>query len=199
MIEVWSIQNIAAWRVLQRTGVLRTDPAQIDSNFQVAYQWLVTQMHQRIGVAPTGCHFPVWFWYQWRDHRKRKPDLRSRGYLPAGQEGVRLTLALDERTVLLSDFDLWHYVLNGWYLPDSLADSDAFSVEQAAVALDDTQSTALGKANLQSRIEKSWQRIFDLDWFAPDITSPRENKVIQGVVWEIQLAQVRQVDLFKAR
>ena len=41
------------------------------------------------------------------------------GHLPKGERGVRLELQVADDRVLLSDFDLWHYVLNYWYLPET--------------------------------------------------------------------------------
>lgn len=198
-MQVWSIQPLAAWQSLQATGVLRTDPALIDPDFLRAYQWLVVQMQSRIGAPPSGCHFPVWCWYQWQDVEKRKPDLRAGGHLSKGQHGVLLTLTIPENAVLLSDFDLWHYVLNYWYLPQSSAESDAFADELAAAGLDPHCTRPLLDPTYHRRIEASWQRIFDLNWSAPEIASPKAEKQIQGVTWEITLVQVKKVQAFVAR
>lgn len=197
-MQAWSIQSLAAWQVLQTTGVLRTDPVLLDPAFLPAYQWLVAQMKTRIGPPPPGCHFPVWFWYQWQDAEKRKPDLRTSGHLPKGEQGVRLTLTIQADAALLSDFDLWHYVLNYWYLPSSVAEGDAFAAELAAVGLDSYRTKPL-PAPYHERLVASWQRIFDLDWAAPALADPKAEKQLQGVVWEITLAQVQEVQAFVAR
>jgi hypothetical protein len=39
---------------------------------------------------------------------------------------VRLELEYPDERALLSDFSLWHHVLNYWYLPSSEADGDRF-------------------------------------------------------------------------
>jgi hypothetical protein len=35
------------------------------------------------------------------------------------ETGVRLELEIPDGTALLSDFSLWHYPLNYWYLPST--------------------------------------------------------------------------------
>lgn len=92
---------------------------------------------------------------------------------------------------------LWHYVLNYWYLPQSVADGDAFAAELAAAGLDVYRTKPLPEF-YHARIVASWQRIFDLDWSVPAIASPKAEKQIQGVVWEITLVQVRKVQAFVA-
>lgn len=198
-MQVWTIQPLAVWQMLQTTGVLRTEPALIDPAFLPAYQWLVVQMQSRIGPPPPGCHFPLWLWYQWQDAEKRRPDLRAGGHLSKGQHGVLLTLTIPENAVLLSDFDLWHYVLNYWYLPQSVAEGDAFTAELTAAGLDFYRTKPLPDPAYHRRIEASWQRIFDLDWSAPEIASSQAEKQIQGVTWEITLAQVKKVQAFVAQ
>ncbi len=46
--------------------------------------------------------------------------------IAAWNELERLKLECPADRVLLSDYSLWHYVLNYWYLPSSEADGDAF-------------------------------------------------------------------------
>lgn len=36
---------------------------------------------------------------------------------------------IEQDSVLLSDFELWHFVLNYWYLPSSLQDIGRFEEE----------------------------------------------------------------------
>lgn len=65
--------------------------------------------------------------------------------------------------------------------------------------LDPYQTKPLPDPSYHERIVNSWQRIFALNWAAPEIASPKAKKQIQGVVWEITLAQVRKVQPFVAR
>ena len=46
---------------------------------------------------------------------------------------------------------------------------------------------------------QSWQKIFDLDWYARGIADKREDKLMQVVFWELKLEQVKKVKEFIAR
>lgn len=74
-------------------------------------------MKKRIGMPPNDVIYPVWAWYQWEGVRKR-PDMRTHRY--GGKKGtpvVLLTIDVPNNMVLLSNFDMWHVVLNNGYLP----------------------------------------------------------------------------------
>ncbi len=139
-------------------------------------------MCSRLGPPESPGQWPIWLWCQWRGSARRRPDLRASGHLPAGSAGVRIELELDAARVLRSDFDLWHYVLNGWYLPGSLADERAYDERPD-----------------RRRIAPSWSRIFDLEWYHRQYTAARGYKSIQGVVWELRPDDVRGATLFTAR
>jgi len=51
---------------------------------------------------------PIWAW-------GKPPDLRSKGYLPAGEKGVRLGIEVPPASALASNFEAWHCVLNNYY------------------------------------------------------------------------------------
>lgn len=127
------------------------------------------------------------------------PDLRASGHLPSGTAGVRLELEVDPDEVLLSDFDLWHYVLNYWYLPTSASDGNRFQRELAAVGLSFYRSRPLPDAKYHDEIVSSWDRIFALDWSQRGLASPRKRKAIQACMWEIRPEMVRRRREFTAR
>ena len=52
--------------------------------------------------------YPVWIWI-------KKPDMRHSGHFEGGTKCVRLTLEIDPKNVLGSDFDDWHCVLNNTF------------------------------------------------------------------------------------
>jgi len=189
-LRAWTLQTCPAWEQFQATGVLRAEPRFIDPDFLPAYDWMNEQLTRWVGPPPVGVTYPIWLWRQWEGHSK-PPDLRRNGQLPRGQCGVRLECELSSKNVLLSDFDLWHFVLNNWYLPNDEADADAF---EAAYSQVDSE------ACVRKKVE-SWQRIFDLDWVDPTgfVTLPNVEKSIQGVVWQIKLEEVKVVRIFTAR
>lgn len=72
-------------------------------------------MAKRISSPPFGVNYPIWAWHLWEGSSNR-PDMRKSSYAPRGTPIVRIKLDIPENEILLSDFDLWHYVLNHWYL-----------------------------------------------------------------------------------
>ena len=59
------------------------------------------------------------------------------------------------------------------------------------------QSPVLSK--LREKIEKSWERIFDLDWEDEYAAHPKDKKSIQAVMWSINWDEVVGVREFVAR
>ncbi len=198
---LWTIQSVAAWSRLQREGVLRADGRRVHGRYRQAYEWLAQQMAERLGCRPSENTLPLWAWFQWKEATCRRPDLRSCGYLPPGDRGVRIEFEISSRLVLLSDFDLWHYALNHWYLPESQQDDEDFESELSRRGLSFYQDKPLRDAASHRRITESWSRIFDLDWTDRDqsIARPRAKKSIQASFWELRAEQVRLVQLFTAR
>ncbi|HEY0606752.1 MAG TPA: DUF3841 domain-containing protein [Herpetosiphonaceae bacterium] len=196
-MKLWTIQTRDAWQKLQQQGCLRAELRYIDPNHLMSYQWMIDQARQRIGPAPAGCQSLIWAWYQWQNQSRRKPDLRFSAHLPKGTAGVRLELEVDDAQVLLSDFELWHHVLNYWYLPASKADDEAFAAELEQLGLPETKRK-LNPA-YDERIRRSWRRIFDLDWSDEYIARSRAQKSIQAVFWELHIEQVQHVQHFVAK
>lgn len=130
-----------------------------------------------------------------------KPDLRSSGHLLKGERGVRIEFRVSDRLILLSDFDLWHYVLNYWYLPESEKDAEDFEAELSRRGLSYYSTKPLRNAAFHKKITESWARIFDLDWAdrKQSIAHPRAKKSIQASCWELRRNQVRDVRFFRAR
>lgn len=192
-MKVWTIQTYPAWAHFQNTGVLRADAAFIEPTFLEAYRWLVKQMMRCLGPAPLAVAFPIWVWYQWGNAHKRRPDLRHAAHLPRGECGVLLECECPIDSVLLSDFVLWHYVLNNWYLPTDEADEQAFDGHYS--------SPSVPAEERQQQKTDSWQRIFDLEWSDPkeEYAVRRDKKSIQGTLWELPLSQVQSAKLFVAR
>ncbi len=196
---LWTIQTAAAWHTWQQQQTLRAPPQYVEPAFRPAYAWMVTQMVKRIGPKPKAVRYPLWAWYQWRNDRKRRPDLRSSAHLPAGQRGVRIEFEHPDTAALLSDFDLWHYVLNYWYLPESMADGEAFEQELSERGFSFYLNKPLPDAAYHRRVAQSWERIFDVSWAAEDIADPYPMKSLQASLWQVELDQVREVTFFTAR
>lgn len=187
---------------MQESGCLRADVSYVEETFLPAYAWMAEQMAARVGPKPPPVEYPVWCWHQWNDEQQKKPDLRFGSHLSRGERGVRIEFEIEPELVLLSDFELWHHVLNYWYLPSSERDSDDFEAELAANGLSLYAAKPLPNLTYHQRITASWQRIFELDWIDEEgyITSrSRGNKAIQGTFWELPMENVKRVKEFTAR
>jgi hypothetical protein len=202
--RIWSILTEQAWDHLQRRGRLRAARRHVIKEFLRPYIWMAEQMERRLSVPrPSKDAMTIWAWYQW-EGKRCKPDLRSAGYLTKGEQGVRVELQVDDRRVLLSDFDLWHYVLNYSYLPESEEAGEAFEKKLAKAGFSfckcDHQHP-LPHAQYRREIEESWERIFDIGWAdrRHRIADPPKKKSIQATLWEILLADVANAKEFTAR
>ena len=196
---LWTVQDWTVWDKLQHYGVLRGAANFVNPSFLAAYTWLSDEMRHRLSPPPTEDSLPVWAWYQWGDQKKRKPDLRFQGHLRPGAKGVRIEFRIDDEKVLLSDFELWHYVLNYWYLPNSLEEGEQFDALVEARNLSYYTMKPLPDDELHRQIQKSWRKIFDIDWEAEEVASPRAQKSIQATFWELRLEQVIRIQEFTAR
>ena len=183
---LWTIQDEAAFEVFQRTGVLRADSKHLifGGEYRHAYDWMASQMCRRIGVAPDGAQYPVWAWYQWEGHRKRR-DLRQSGYAQRGTPMVQITFEADTTDFLLSDFDAWHSVLSNCYLADSEQDWDDFYANGGESKTDD--------------VIASWNKVFDLNRYTPGWDPEPDCQTIQATLWEIRMSQVKKVEHFTAK
>lgn len=182
LVRVWSVQTREALDALAAGRVWRADPRRVGAAWQPAYRWMARQLATRVGPPESGAQLPVWVWCQWRGASRRRPDLRSRAHLPPGTAGVRLELMIEPARLLCSDFELWHYVLNGWHLPASRAEERAYDARPDP-----------------RRREESWQRVFDLDWQHPRYAVAHAAKSIQGVVWELRPQDLHDAKAFVAR
>ena len=172
---LWTIQHKAAYDILLETGRLIANEKHLlfEGQFRPSYDWLVGQMKKRIGMSPDDVKYPVWAWYQWEGVRKRL-DMRTHRY--GGEKGtpiVLLSIDIPDNMVLLSDFDMWHVVLNDGYL--LLYDKDDIE--------DPSEDEKL----------KSWENVFYIDvvtdcWYVPKST--------QATFWELKKERVLRAEHF---
>lgn len=145
-ILIITVQPIAVFNKLQHDGIVSGDwdiiknrivsefgdieQSEDYGTFTGSYKWLkskmkdfgVTDLAQDSSMLFGGC--------QSINHRRAIADQRHlKTYIPKGEQGVILTLAIPEDRVMLTDFDLWHCVLNNFS-----ADEDS------PEAMDDQQS-----------------------------------------------------------
>jgi hypothetical protein len=169
----YSIQAKSKWLEVQQFGYLVGDKQYIDEDWLDAYRWLMNQMILKL--AHYKGEYPMWLW-------KGKPDLDREGHQMPGTECVCLTLALDEKDVLFSNFDAWHCVLNNWFC-----------------SLTEVENVLFDEGMLDLSKEGSWQRIFDLDLLRQSEMWNNAEQVLQGTTGKIDLSTVLRVEAFIAK
>lgn len=139
------------------------------------YEWIAAQMIEKVGSPEGSEAWPLWAWY-------KKPDCEDE---VEEDDLWLLTFVADNDQVVLSDFETWHYALNGWYLPDlasedeGLAEGEAFDEDLEGAGIDWFQRPY--PAPYWDRVQASWQRIFDIG---------EKVDAVQATFWELGLEQI---------
>ena len=64
---LWTIQPLEVYELLVEQDVFRCDRSRVwgvkDGQLKEAYDWLVDQMNQKIGLPPLGVEYPIWAWH----------------------------------------------------------------------------------------------------------------------------------------
>ncbi|QDV15894.1 hypothetical protein Pan153_05130 [Gimesia panareensis] len=183
-MQLWTIQTEGWLEDLQAKQVKYASYARVWHYFKPHYRWMARQMAERIGTDPTRCPTFAWFKYF---GTKPRPDLRESGHFPRGTPGVRVELQVDPQQVLLSQFEMWHAVLNQTWLAENETQAKEFE--------------ALSEAGKLTRpiMEASWNRIFDLKAGDGRSWGKRSERAIQACLERVSIDQVRNVDHFIAR
>jgi hypothetical protein len=180
-------------------GIIYGDARFAEKEFLTGYSWMITQMQQRIGKRPFPDCYPVWAWYHWNGTKQRRPDLRYSRHLPKGAKAVCIQIEKEDKDVLLSDFDLWHFPLSfDGYIGSSEQDSLAFDKKLKAKGLYNSAFNDLPR-DIQETIQKSWDKIFDMRFEDPYYTHKKEEKSIQAAFWSLSIEEVIKTDEFTAR
>ena len=92
--------------------------------------------------------------------------MRQTGYANKGEHIVRLTIEVPDTDVVLSDFDLYHYPLNYWYLPSNEEDEILAEKEYPEIGFNQNIKRELLKEPQKypefcEKMLNSWNRIFD--------------------------------------
>lgn len=155
----------------------RCDPARSEwgGDFAGAYDWIAQRMAAVLGPGPNGALWPVWAWARMSGRDSPTPrfswnmvplDFHLGGRTSWPNSEARglfwLVLDVDPARVLLSDFGLWHSVLNGTY----------------CVPRDQWEDEGVwDRVWTQTEIEASWQHAFTIAPDCPDV---------QACLWEIR-------------
>lgn len=196
-IRLWTIQPLTIYEALLEKGevaVFESEFAKSDPKFLYGYEWLIDQMKRRIGPSPQANQYPMWAWFQWSNYNQNKPDMRKY-CLPKGEKNVRLTIEMDRKDVLLSDFELWHNVF--WHQIPVIGDKDFLKTipedDLPYLGYSETAFPDLS-AKHQNLIKDTWSNIFNLN-----IAESWHTKSIQATFWSLRLSDVKKVEFFTGR
>jgi hypothetical protein len=175
-MRFYTVQHKAAWQELQRKGQYHTNDKFIcEKSFLGAYKWLNDQAKQRI--KGWSVERPVWLWV-------KKPDLRTYRFIkdpesPKYQEFVLIELEIPAKDVLISEFGLWHNILNNRYIPYTAAEDDAF----------DKKLKKISKEKARKLIRLSWDRcLVDADL---KLSNKFEKAYIQPISFQAIIQNIR--------
>lgn len=183
-MQLWTIQTEGWFEDLKSNHKKCASYTRVWHDFRPHYKWMAQQMAYRIGTNPVQC--PTFAWYKFFEAHRR-PDLRWNGHLPRGTPGVRVELEVDETQVLLSQFEMWHAVLNQHYLAENAKD-------------DQEHEELLNAGRFTGKMmENSWNRIFDLKFGDWQSWGKRSERAIQSCIESVSVEQIRKVDHFIAR
>lgn len=185
-MRAWMIAEASLYTRLKQAQILFPDPALAMPEFEDAYAWMRGQMALRLPRYEG--HWPWWAWVR-PPCRHVRPDLRERQLYhngwSTGTACVRLELEVPDADVLLSDFDMWHAVLNNSPLVSSDEEWDAIE--------------ALPETVRQSAREVTWPRMFAIDEPPDPFWNGSYARVVQACFETLRLVDVREVTQFRAR
>lgn len=186
-MRLWTVQPREVYDLITSTGIYSCDGAKADYlnalGNEAPYRWMAAQMAKRVGPPPEGVIFPVWAWHT-MNWKHRRPDMRWSHFHGRKRPFALMEVEIPDKDVLLSDEELWHFVLNDWYLNDAANEAEYNAAEEAFDALSEAQQRTVK--------EKSWERIFS-------VLSPVDNGwvrlgcFIQATFWELRKEQIVKV------
>lgn len=182
-IKIYTFQHIDVLKVLEKEGVFYPKERNIFKNpddrkwFGSSYNWMKNQMNQRLDNYSG--ETPIWGWIE------QPGNISVRKSFGANQ--VRLTANVDRNRVLLSDFDLWHAVLNNYYLSLTSAEEERIDSGKVVVSQEDK--------------EKRWEYIFDLTKPPQRIMDyvfgqPYSGRMVQACIDGLKLSEIENIKVY---
>lgn len=146
-----------------------------DSFFR-SYNWLIGKMNEVI-ENPDNIKYPVWAWYSYGDTGNNYPNLNNFSDTTSKDGTVMIKIEIDEKDVFLSDYDIWHGVLNNIYWNDKKTDEEWDAEEE--------RIKKLSPEEYEKEKEESWKKVYtDLNL---------RNGYIQATFWKLTPDMIRSV------
>ena len=196
---VWTQQDISFLDDLEQNGIAYcTRESWLCNEYRFAYDWMVKQMHLRLGPPPMPqIKYPLWCWVQYGSYKARKPKFTPNKVDGKYLHEVFIEADIPEVLLLESNFHLWGWhCMNGWHIGDKALERevDAFAkanhIQHGAYFHQYT-------TELQGKIQKSWECIFDMNYRNKRYNNrPRRNKSIQATFWLLRKEWVRSVRFY---
>ena len=144
-------------------------------------------MNKKGIIKPNNAELPLWAWHTFNGKTK-KPDFRRIGLGVPGKKYACIEFEISEKDTLLSDFDLWHFVLNDMWLTtcSSEKEFDEKYEKYKLLSPKEQKTVKLG----------SWQEIFNVKNRNEYITT---GQYIQATFWELRKDMIRDIKYFVAK
>lgn len=192
-MKLISFQSMDALKDLVNKGYLECDKNYI--NMQKAgfvYTWVVEKMNQIVS-NPTNAVYPLWAWvkcYNGVCPPKHKGN-------PVNGFDVKITFRKPELEVFVTDFRRFSFLLSNIYIPDSLADKEAFDriLQQKGISYEELKAYARPDKYDTHREDKEFLEVCEKIRESFDRCITKESDVLQGCVWRINLDEVESIEL----
>ena len=172
-----------------------------DPGFMAAYRWMIWQMNQHgierpnsIVLTDPNLITPIWAWAKWTDDSsdgsRVKPDRNNQLFYGDKHDLIHLRVPVER--VLMSDFDLFHCILNAYEQALWQSKSHDSDVQVPLIPFEEIWSqTPVEIYNKTDEI-----MLPDLIW-DDFVIQMNETPFIQAVLWELLPEDVVDVDEVK--
>lgn len=186
ILTLYTYQTKEAVEVLQKNGVLRLHKEdrkftyagqsvdEMNNHFEMPYNFMRFEMKNRLpSPKDKDCFYPIWAWYKLsgRYRPSKKWDEIHKGK-------IRLTLKIDSSRLLLSDFDMFCFLISGGNLYFNLSKEDEVKYEDKIFEPEEFYYP-------------NWEYIFNLHRkIDNDYGFSYRSETIQATFWELFLEDV---------
>lgn len=178
-VTAWTIVPSEISEAILSGDQIYSDLTLAEPYYVEAYAWMKGIMADCGLHKPQDGVTPWWCWIQYGGG-----SVKPRNHVLRSGDCVMLELRIPASDLLLSDFDLWHSVLN--CCPAFLSEAEDDDFYHRLEAFGPNSKDSPYPEPFMSEVQSSWYRIFDLGIEAEYATYSLEKKGIQGVFWAMK-------------